>query len=39
MRSMKLKEDAKKVDDGIEKTLTYCNLSSEHWPASKPTIS
>ena len=28
---MKMKEDAKKVKDGIEETLTYCNLSSEHW--------
>ena len=28
---MKLKEAAKKVEDGIEETLTYCNFPSEHW--------
>lgn len=28
---MKLKEAAKKVVDGIEETLTYCNFPSEHW--------
>ena len=26
LRSMKLKEAAKKVEDGIEETLTYCNF-------------
>ena len=31
LRSMKLKEVAKKVEDGIEETLTYCDFSSEHW--------
>jgi putative transposase len=31
LRSMKLKEDAKKLEDGIEETLTYCNFPSEHW--------
>jgi putative transposase len=25
------KEAAKKVEDGIEETLTYCDFSSEHW--------
>lgn len=30
LRSMKLKEAAKKVEDGIEETLTYCDFSSEH---------
>lgn len=30
-RSMKLKETAKKVMDGIEETLTYCDFSSERW--------
>ena len=27
----KLKEAAKKVEDGIEETLTYCDFPSEHW--------
>ena len=31
LRAMKLKEAAKKVEDGIEETLTYCNFPSEHW--------
>ena len=31
LRIMKLKETIKKVEDGIEKTLTYCNFPSEHW--------
>ena len=31
LRSMKLKEAAKKVEDGIEETLTYCDFHSEHW--------
>ena len=26
-----LKEAAKKVEDGIEETLTYCEFPSEHW--------
>ena len=30
LRSMKLKEAAKKVEDGIEETLTYCDFPSEH---------
>ena len=30
-RSMKLKETTKKVMDGIEETLTYCDFSSERW--------
>ena len=30
-RAMKLKEAAKKVEDGIEETLTYCDFPSEHW--------
>ena len=29
--SMKLPEAAKKVADGIEETLTYCDFPSEHW--------
>ena len=29
--SMKLKEAAKKVEDSIEETLTYCDFPSEHW--------
>ena len=31
LRAMKLKKAAKKVEDGIEETLTYCDFSSEHW--------
>ena len=31
LRAMKLKEAAKKVEDGIEATLTYCDFPSEHW--------
>ena len=30
LRSMKLKEVAKKAEDGIEETLAYCDFSSEH---------
>ena len=30
LREMKLKEAAKKVEDGIEETLTYCDFPSEH---------
>ena len=28
---MKLREAAKKVEDNIEETLTYCDFPSEHW--------
>ena len=28
---MKLREVTKKVEDGIEKILTYCDFLSEHW--------
>ena len=31
LRAMKLKEAAKKVEDGIEETLTYCDFPGEHW--------
>ena len=31
LRAMKRKEAAKKVEDGIEETLTYCDFPSEHW--------
>ena len=31
LREMKLKEAAKKVEDGVEETLTYCDFPSEHW--------
>ena len=31
LRVMKLEEAAKKVEDGIEETLTYCDFPSEHW--------
>ena len=29
--SMKLKEAAKKVEDCIEETLTYCDFPSDRW--------
>ena len=28
---MKLKEAAKKVENGIEEALPYCNFPNEHW--------
>lgn len=31
LNSMKLKEAAKKIEDGIEETLTYMNFPSQHW--------
>ena len=31
LREMKLKEAAKKVEDGVEETLSYCGFPSEHW--------
>ena len=31
LRSMKLKEAAKKGEEGMEETLTYCDFPSEHW--------
>jgi len=31
LRTMKLKEAAKKLEDGIEETLTYMNFPYEHW--------
>ena len=31
LRSMKLKETAKKIAGGIEETLTYCDFPREHW--------
>ena len=31
LHSMKLKEAVKKVEDGIEETLTYCEFPCEHW--------
>ena len=31
LREMRLKEAAKKVEDGIEETLTYYAFPSEHW--------
>ena len=30
LRAMKLKEAAKKVEDGIEEALTYCDFPGEH---------
>lgn len=31
LREMKLKEAAKKIDDGVEETLTYTAFPFEHW--------
>ena len=31
LREMKLKEAAKKVEDSVEETLTYCEFPYEHW--------
>ena len=31
LRAMKLREAAKKVEDGIEETLTYMDFPSQHW--------
>ena len=31
LRSMKLREAAKKVEDGIEETLTYMDFPTQHW--------
>ena len=31
LRAMKLPEAAKKVEGGIEETLTYCDFPTEHW--------
>ena len=31
LKDMNLKEAAKKVEDGIEETLTYADFPSEHW--------
>lgn len=31
LRSTKLKKAAKKVEDGIEKTITCCDFPSKHW--------
>ena len=31
LKEMKLREAAKKVEDGIEETLTYFDFPSEHW--------
>ena len=31
LRDMKLREAAKKIEDGVEETLTYADFPSEHW--------
>ena len=31
LKAMKLSEAAKKIEAGIEETLTYCDFPSEHW--------
>ena len=30
-KCMGMLETARKVEDGIEETLTYCDFPSEHW--------
>ena len=34
-KEMKLKEAAKKVEDNVDETLTYCDFPSEHWTRSR----
>ena len=36
LKTMKLKEAAKKVEDSIEETLTYYDFPSEHWLKIRP---
>lgn len=31
LRTMKPKEETKKIEDGIEETLTYYDFPCEHW--------
>ena len=31
LRAMRLQEAAKKIEDGVEETLTYADFPSEHW--------
>lgn len=31
LKAMKLKEAAKKIEDSVEETLTYCDFPFEHW--------
>lgn len=31
LQTMKPKEDAKKIEDSVEKTLTYADFPFEHW--------
>lgn len=31
LRSMRLNDAAKKVEDGMEETLTYMDFPSQHW--------
>lgn len=38
LKFMKRPEAAKKVTDGIEENLTYCDFPSEHWRKSEPTM-
>ena len=35
LRAMKLKEAAKKIEDGVEETLTYADFPSEHWTRTR----
>ena len=32
LKAMKLKEAAKKVENSVEETLTYCDFPCDHWP-------
>lgn len=38
LKEMKLKEAARKVEDNIEETLTYCDFPYEHWARTAPTM-
>ena len=35
LRVMKLKEAAKKVEDGVEETLSYCDFFYGHWARTR----
>lgn len=39
LRSMNLKEATKKVEDGSEEPLTYCDFPSKHWTRIRAKIS
>ncbi len=39
LKTMKLKEAAKKVEDSVEETLAYCYFPCEHWTRIRTTMS